>query len=1053
MREYRLSSVISISILVGIVYSFILLSILKQLQVFGDPAGYPILVMLVLANVISLTAPIILTLIAMRGSLELRWILSIITVASATVAIPVFKLTMDYALSLDIEYSYVLSKACLNVVSIKLVDGMLVLTAFLSSLIILFSDPRVYLGIGRDGSRHIYVKSKLLSVLRVFIGGRDRLIGVTDDYPFILKPSISGMEEVGFNDKIRVVPYGALWMLVKCLVVFMVVLGFGSRIAVKIDLLIHSASMYSISFQMVASRIISIIVGRIIPGYVTSMDYPISDILTLEIYSIIYMVAYILAVLWAVRLILASIGDAASIILSKHLGLPSIISGIRIISNIVGIVVLSLSIAFLRIPMQVFDASTPYYALTITLALIASACLATILKLSVHTEQIYRIASKMYYAILHGSIYRVLLAILLLGVLSPSIYAKLAIETQMQGKAYEYLWIPAYLPTIKFTKWAYSVDSVERVGIDSIAINDTRILERTRIFTAEAARLNLRPYVGVNWMSIDEAIIDIVYLKEKEYWVAILAPVRPPYAGDVDVWRANHLILTHSERILALDSTSAEIIDVRELLNLTVYPTLYYGEGGLWREVDEVYIGVPGFQEIHLPGYVGPAGYDGSPDYVYRGFWRFWKFFWEFRWDFAQGAYGDIKALTDRDCRSRVSKLLLPNLKTTKSGYIVFGCDGEVYLLYWIWTSWPPPHDYLDWPSHEYEGIQRLIGFILVDLHSGIMDGYLLENYRDDYITAYYREKYSLWSKPIPEWIKKQLKYPEELLESQIDCYNWYFQEDFSRWQSNQFYDFTRTEREVLFEDVRYITIRFKGEETWCAVRLVEWYKSPSRNLAGVYIAPSGHMLGNICFLSLEDRTVIGPWTALSVVSNNPDVKRELTLHPNWKYSNILLYAVERSLVYLIPFYGEEKDLVLPAMVVAVDAEKQEVGSYVILNPKNPDEVRIAGLKAVEKLKYGRYTLGREEKIADLKEILEELGLSVVEVEALYPHAKVKVGSVRYDKPEDLEYIRNLILTFIAESGYQGKRTYVWFDDSRVNIGFMMRFSEIIELHYISIEV
>lgn len=1054
MREYRLSSLISISILVGLVYAFILLSILKQLQVFSDPAGYPVLATLVLANVLSLTAPIILTFIATSGSMELRWIVLIITVTSAAITIPVFKLTMDYALSLDIEYGYILSKARLNVISVKLVDGMLILTAFLSSLMVLFSDPRVYLGIGRDGGRHIYVKSKLLSVIRVFIGSRDRLVGVTDDYPFILKPSISGMEEVRFNDKIRVIPYGALWMLAKCLAVFMVALGFGSRIAVRLDLLIHSASMYGINLQILASRIISIISGRITPGYVTPMDYPISDILILEIYGIIYMVAYILAILWAVRLILASIGDAASIILSKHLGLPSIISGIRIVSNIVGIVVLSLSIVFLRIPMQVFDASTPYHALTITLALITSACLAMILKLSVHTERMYRIASKKYRTILHGSsLYRVLLAILLLGLLSPSIYAKLAIETQMQGKAYEYLWIPAYLPTIKFTRWAYSVDSVERVGIDSIAINDTRILERTRIFTAEAARLNLRPYVGVNWMSIDEAIVDIVYLRGKEYWVAILAPVRPPYASDVDVWRANHLILTHSERILALDSTSAEIVDVRELLNLTAYPTLYYGEGGLWREVDEVYIGVPGFQEIHLPGYAGPAGYDSSPDYVYRGVWRFWKFFWEFRWDFAQGAYGDINALTDRDCRDRISKLLLPNLKTTESGYVVFGCDGRVYLLYWIWTSWPSPHDYLDWPSHEYEGIQRLIGFILVDLHNGTMDGYLLENYRDDYITAYYREKYHLWSKPIPEWIKKQLKYPEELLESQIDCYNWYFQEDFSRWQSNQFYDFTRTERETLFEDVRYITIRFKGEETWCAVRLVEWYKSPSRNLAGVYIAPSGHMLGSICFLSLEDKTVIGPWTALSVVSNNPDIKRELTLHPNWKYSNVLLYAVGKNLVYLIPFYGEERDLVLPAMVVAVDAEKQEVGSYVILNPKNPDEVRIAGLKAIEKLKYGRYTLGREEKIADLKRILGELGLTVVEAEALYPHVKVKVGDIRYDKPEDLEYIRSLILAFIRESGYQGKRIYVWFYDSRVNIGFMMKFSEIIELHYISIEV
>lgn len=1055
MRRYRSSSSVSLSILIGVGYSLIILYILRQLQVFNDPVSYPILSVLLLANALSVITPIVLTFTIVHETMKSRWILFILVLIVTIICVPVFRLTMDYALSLDIEYSYILSKAGLNVISIKLIDGTLIFSALLVSSIILLSDPRVYIGIGRDGRRHLYVKSKLLSLVKVFSGGGERLIGVTYDHQFILKPSVVGIDEVRFNDKLRLIPYGALWMLVKFLVAFIATIGFGSWLAVKMDLLIYSINRYGITIQEVAWEIVSILLGRLTPGYVTPIDYPISEALTLEIYDVFYTLAYILTVLWVLRLILASIGDAASIILSRHLGLPSATSIIKIAANITCIATLSLLTVFLKTPMKVFDASTPYHTLTIGLVFIASTCLAIVFRLSIRIERMYRIVSRIYYAIVHRyNLYKIaLLALLIIGLLSPTIYAKLAIETQMQGKAYEYLWIPAYLPTIKFTKWAYSVDDIERVDIDSIAINDTRILERTRIFTAEAARLNLRPYVGVNWMSIDEAIVDIVYLNGKEYWIAVLTPIRPPYAGDVDVWRANHLILTHSEKILALDSTSAEIVDVRELLNLTKYPTLYYGEGGLWREVNEVYIGVPGFQEIHLQGYIGPPGYDGTPDYVYRGFWRFWKFFWEFRWDFAQGVYGDVKALVDRDCRERISKLLLPNLRTTESGYIVFDEKGGIHLLYWLWVSWPPPHEYLDWPSNEYEGIQRLIGFVMVDLNSGVMDGYLLESYRDDYITAYYRAKYSSWSKPIPEWIKKQLKYPEELLESQIDCYNWYFQEDFSKWQSNQFYDFTRTQTGAVFEDVRYITIRFKGEETWCAVRLVEWYKSPSRNLAGMYIAPSGHMLGNLYFLSLEDRTIIGPWTALSVISNNPDVKRELTLHPNWRYSNLLLYAIGRNLVYLIPFYGEERDLVLPAMVVAVDAEKQEVGSYVILNPKSPEEVRTAGLKAIEKLEYGRYTLGREEKIARLKRILEDQGLTIVEAEALYPHVKVKVGDVRYSKPEDLDYIKQLISMLIVGSDQQGKRIYIWFDDNRMNIGVMMKFSEIIELHYLSVEV
>lgn len=1053
MRKYRTLSLATIAIVV--LYSLLLLSLLKQLSVFDNPISYPILFVAILINILSLAIPFIILSIALYGAVSFRWMVLVYLITLSSICLPIFKLTMDYSLSLDVEYSYVLSKAGLNILSIRFIDGALILTALLVASVVVLSDPRMHIGMGRDGRRHIYTRSKLLPIIWIFTGSRDSLVGVSYDHRFILKPSIIGVDEVKFNDKIRLIPYGVLWMIVKFIAAFIIVLRFGIELAVKLDLVIYSIDRYGLNLYGALSRAISILFERIAPTYVTPVDYPISEALNLEVYNLFYTFTCIVVAIWVIRLILASVGDVASIIISRHLGLSPVLSVIRVIANILLILSSSLLVVFLKVPMSVFDASTPYHTLTMLLASTTLLCLAIIFKLSVHSKRIYYIAYRIHRRLIREYDLRTIISIamVIVCIVSPSIYAKLAIETQMQGKAYEYLWIPSYLPTIRFTKWAYAVDNIEIVGVDSISINDTRILERTRIFTAEAARLNLRPYVGVNWMSIDEAIIDIVYLNGKEYWVAVLTPIRPPYAGDVDVWRANHLILTHSEKILALDSTSAEIVDVKDLLNLTVHPTLYYGEGGLWREVDEVYIGVPGFQEIHLPGYTGPLGYDGPPDYVYKGLWRFWKFFWEFRWDFAQGIYGDIKALVDRDCRERVSKLLLPNLHTTESGYVVFGEEGNVYLLYWLWASWPPPHDYLDWPSHEYEGIQRLIGFVLADLHSGVMDGYLLEEYRSDYITEYYRAKYNLWSKPIPEWIKKQLKYPEELLESQIDCYNWYFQEDFSKWQSNQFYDFTRTQTGALFEDVRYITIRFKGEETWCAVRLVEWYRSPSRNLAGMYIAPSGHMLGHIYFLSLEDRTVIGPWTALSVVSNNPDVKRELTLHPNWRYSNILLYVIERNLVYIIPFYGEERDLVLPAMVVVVDAEKQEIGSYVISNPKNPGEVRIAGLKALENMGYGKYTLGREEKIVELKKILRDLGLTIIEAEALYPHVKVRVGNVKCSGSEDLAYIRQIIQALILELDYQGKRVYIWLDGNWVNIGFMIKFSEIIELYYISIEV
>src|SRR5206468_11703460 len=133
--------------------------------------------------------------------------------------------------------------------------------------------------------------------------------------------------------------------------------------------------------------------------------------------------------------------------------------------------------------------------------------------------------------------------------------------------------------------------------------------------------------------------------------------------NDPDVWRTQHLLLTHSEKVLAVDAATTQAVDITKIWNLTQSPQVYYGEGGLWQSVDEVYLNIPGFNETHLSGYTGPPSYNGTADYTYKGFWLYWKFFWQGRFDFANGAYGNIKALEYRDADARISNILLPNMR------------------------------------------------------------------------------------------------------------------------------------------------------------------------------------------------------------------------------------------------------------------------------------------------------------------------------------------------------------------------------------------------------
>src|SRR5439155_438924 len=79
-----------------------------------------------------------------------------------------------------------------------------------------------------------------------------------------------------------------------------------------------------------------------------------------------------------------------------------------------------------------------------------------------------------------------------------------------------------------------------------------------------------------------------------------------------------------------------------------------------------------------------------------------------------------------------------------------------------------------------------------------------------------------------------------------------------------------------------------------------------------------------------EGTTVIGPNSAASAVTTDPTVKSRLTLHPDWTSGNMLLYAINGGLIYVIPYYGTSSSLTVPVMVAVVNGYTKQVGSYAI---------------------------------------------------------------------------------------------------------------------------
>ncbi len=742
------------------------------------------------------------------------------------------------------------------------------------------------------------------------------------------KAVLSKNGKLQWNDRFPVnSPSFLAWTAIKFLLSLAIAASLANEFALRILTIQNYLAQTNSSWPAQIQNYLGILAMRLAGAYQVSPTFGIDNAFTFEVFKFVLSLLGLAFIVLGIRLGISALANTLVGVTKRALGMSR-----KALSDVFAIILLPLVYIALSSGAWVYDVGTSFILWTLLLGLAGFALLTGITR----TQRILHIKMTRVKAI-------VILAIVLAGAIVPPAYGSFL--RAQSGQYIAYQWNPAYVPTIQYTRWAYGVDSVTSSSLSMItsSSNQTSVLSHIRIFTNSSARLNMKPLVGVNWMSIDNAPVDIIYINGTEYWVSILQLVEANYANDVDVWRTQHLLLTHSEKILAVNAATTQTVDMSTIWGLTQTPQVYYGEGGLWQSVDEVYLNIPGFNETHLTSYKGPASYNGQPDYTYKGFWLYWKFFWQGRLDFANGNYGNIKTLEYRDVNNRISNILLPNMRMDPDPYPVADKQGNIYLLHWIWVNWKSPSDFADYPEHSQTSILRLFGAVLTNVKTGAISGYLYNNGKTDYVTSFYRSMYPQWNQPMPTWLIPQLRYPESYFNTQQDVYNFYFQTDPLQWQRNVFLQST--------ENTRFIITPINGNLTWAAVRLVEIYQSPSQNLAGLYIAPAGNQTGTVYLIRFpEGTTVIGPNSAQSAVTTDPTVKSRLTLHPDWTSGNMLLYSINGGLIYVIPYYGTSSSLTVPVMVAVVNAYTKQVGSYAISNPNDSTEVQTATSRAVSGL-------------------------------------------------------------------------------------------------------
>ncbi|MFH0749196.1 MAG: UPF0182 family protein [Candidatus Bathyarchaeota archaeon] len=862
-----------------------------------------------------------------------RWII----IPIAIIGVVILILFENWWLDVSIFKSMYFNKANIDWWKITFLDNYYFYFCIIIGLMIALSDPRIIIEKDAQGKRRFFFHSKFWAAINAIIGQVSEYQG---------SPFSINIKRGPFVDKLSF-KRGILWKLLEFLI-GTIVIGpiISENLALTFLMISRWIETQGITWIDFILNSVSVFYTRLfIPESITGIDlgnWLIANSPTFEFLLWSRTLISIIIGIWSVRLVIAAILE----ILEQKL--------VKFFRNIIGVGFLLLIPYVLQIPTLAFDVTTPFFVRTILIVM--GILLVLLVFLSLQSGWVQLSISRIFRN-------RIILFFLIIVISGSLLYGPVVVAVQyaptMGGNYEKYLWEPKYLPNVIYTRWATGLESIKEDNINS-AINtgtNLEILRKIRVFNDVAATLRLKPSIGVNWMDFPQTTssVDIVFSNGREYWLAPLTIVLPT-VGTEDQWRSSRMLITHSERILAIDAATGEIVPISTVYNLTNSYSLYYGEGGLFVSSPQVYIDVrQDILETHLSDYGGPISYSGNGggyDYVLDGFERLWFFSGiygreQLRWDFGRGDWGPIKMLYMRDINQRLSQILLPGMTIDDDPYIV--SDGKnIYYLSYIYINRDMPTEYLDYPTYQ-DKYWRLFATVLINAYDGSIQGYLLNQNETNYVEDFYRGIYPQWNQEVPIWLQSQLRYPEFLFEKQIDSYNLYHVSDSDFWQrGTDFFELTTNAVGAPIEDVRFVSFYLNGTTYWAAIRLVEQYRGAGKNLAGMYVALNGETILNpeVFLLRTGSIAVIGPQTALDTINNYGPTRTQLTLQPNWQAGNILLYVINNRPYYFVPYYGGTGTTLAPAMIVTVDALSQKVGYYIIVDSGNAKEVGLASEKA-----------------------------------------------------------------------------------------------------------
>ena len=600
----------------------------------------------------------------------------------------------------------------------------------------------------------------------------------------------------------------------------------------------------------------------------------------------------------------------------------------------------------------------------------------------------------------------------------------------------------ADLDGVKEAPYEFGLTSIDPNQITNYVTQNKGLLDKVRLWDQQGSFDKLRPEIGLI-PYVDFAEADILRFNGTLYWSASMDLVLPATVLPADRWYAAHFVYTHvPSGFLMLDAHAGRIVDPARF-----FPQrrIYYGEGGLFRETWIAHpIGRTVSDEVGGHFYDGRGGIDISPPLS-------WFFEPNFLLSYPTTA---MRVIRYRDVYDRM-RLLFP--------YFTYEFEGKRVDMWPVTdgkqTFWAMPLVvFLDAGNVPWSGgnsLGRLVGYALIDVYHGDID---LIVTGDDYFSQLFKTVYGEYvSTEVPEWLKPQLRYPEELIEWRTALYNFFHVTDPATFiAAREFYTIPKG------LDTYYIMAQPHGFEELEFIGLLslELRGALGENLAGYMVVKNDYpFTGELIFykVSLEAETkLLGPTAINEALERNPDFAQLRTLLRDPRVGNHIFYRIGDYDVFFMPVYTAPGGGVVTQLGTIATVGADFTGEYYVGLGSTVEESFRAFLASIAGVEVPppEPELSEGERIARLIDVFEEAGLTVLMPATVSPDVSFLEGSVEFVSEEDWINVQPLLNEFLEFcDALEVSRVFMWTGDGKVNIGIMVRVEDVLYLHYIVVEL